>query len=307
MAMIQSKSKTKASKKSRRETIEGWLFILPLLIGVMIFTYGAMGYSLYISLTKWDLLTPPVFVGLSNYAKIFTDATFKKSLLNTLYFVVTMVPLGIILALALAILLNRKVKGLGFFRSAFYLPSITSTIAVGMVWLWIFNPDIGVVNSILRTIGIANPPAWLESTVWAKPALVVMRLWQIGGYYMIMYLAGLQSIPNELYEAADLDGCSGWGKIWYITVPMLNNTTFFVTTLLTIESFNIFEAIYVMTKGQPGGSTNTLMYYIYTRAFQSSPPKMGYAAAMGWVLFVILFVVTLAQFLARKKNGEIAE
>ncbi len=288
-----------------REAIEGWLFILPLLIGVCVFTYGAIIYSFYISLTRWDLLTPPKFTGFTNYAYILKDADFAQSFSNTLFFVVTMVPLGIALSMALAILLNRKIKGLSFFRSSFYLPSITSTIAVGMVWLWIFNPDIGVINSILHTIGIVNPPRWLESTLWAKPALLIMRLWQIGGYYMIMYLAGLQSIPNELYEAAELDGASSWGKIWYITVPLLSNTTFFVTTLLTIESFNIFEAIYVMTKGNPGGATNTLLYYIYTRAFQSSPPKMGYAAAMAWVLFLILFLVTLAQFLLRKKRGEI--
>jgi len=295
---------SKMSKMARREALEGWLFILPLLIGIGIFTYGALIYSFKISLTRWDLLTPPVFIGFNNYAYIFKDKNFIESFLNTLFFVVTMVPLGIALALALAILLNRPLKGLGFFRSAYYLPSITSTIAVGMVWLWIFNPDIGVLNSLLHLIGIANPPRWLESTLWAKPALLILRLWQISGYYMIMYQAGLQLIPNELYEAAQLDGASGWHRLIHITVPLLSNTTFFVTTLLTIESFNIFEAIYVMTRGGPGGSTNTLLYYIYNRAFQASPPKMGYASAMAWVLFVILFLVTLLQFSMRKKQGE---
>jgi len=295
----------RASKLARREALTGWLFILPLLAGVTIFTYAAVAYSAGISLTRWDLLTPPRFVGLENYANILQDTDFRDCFLNTLFFVVTMVPLGIVCSMGLAIALNRRLRGLSFYRSAFYLPSITSTVAVGMVWLWIFNPDQGVLNAFLRLVGMANPPRWLESVLWAKPALVILRLWQASGYYMLMYLAGLQGIPTELYEAAELDGASGWGKIRHITVPLLSNTTFFVSTLLIIEAFNIFEAIYVMTKGSPGGSTNTLLYYIYTRAFQSSPPKMGYAAAMAWVLFLILFVVTLLQFGARRKQEEV--
>ncbi|MFH1926588.1 MAG: sugar ABC transporter permease [Chloroflexota bacterium] len=292
----------RTSRLARREALSGWLFVLPLLVGISVFTYGALVYSLKISLTRWDLLTPAEFVGLKNFLNIFKDQEFKNCFLNTLFFVVTLVPSGIVCSMALAIILNRKLKGLSFFRSSFYLPSITSTIAVGMVWLWIFNPDQGVINSLLRAIGVAHPPRWLESTTWAKPALTILRLWQVSGYYMLMYLASLQSIPEELYEAAELDGATTWGKIRYITVPLLSNTTFFVSTLLTIEAFNIFEAIYVMTEGGPGGSTNTLLYYIYTRAFQSSPPRMGYAAAMAWVLFLILFVITLVQFVIRRKK-----
>lgn len=293
------------SKLARREALAGWLFILPLLIGISIFTYAAVLYSAQISLTRWDLLTPPKFVGLENYANILTDQDFRDCFLNTLFFVAAMVPLGIVCSMGMAIALNRPLRGLAFFRSAFYLPTVTSTIAVAMVWLWILNPDQGVLNSLLRMLGVANPPRWLESVLWAKPALVILRLWQASGYYMLMYLAGLQGIPAELYEAAELDGASTWGKVRHITVPLLSNTTFFVSTLLTIEAFNIFEAIYVMTKGGPGGSTNTLLYYIYTRAFKSSPPRMGYAAAMAWVLFLILFVVTLLQFSTRRKREEV--
>jgi ABC-type sugar transport system permease subunit len=289
----------------QQEAISGWLFLLPLLSGIAIFTYGALIYSFYISLTSWDLLTPAVFVGLKNYLRIFTDETFLASFGNTLFFVVTLVPLGIVIAMALAILLNRKLKGMSFYRAAIYLPSITPTIAVAMVWLWIFNPDQGVINSLLHLVGIADPPRWLESVVWAKPALLIMRLWQVAGYYMLMYLSGLQAIPGELYEAADLDGATGWQKIRFITIPLLANTTFFASTLLIIESFNIFESIYVMTSGSPGGSTNTLMYYIYTKAFKNSIPQMGYSSAMGWVLFIILFVITLLQFRARSKNENV--
>ncbi len=285
---------------SRQEAITGWLFILPALIGLSIFVYGAMVYSLGISFTDWDLLTPAKWVGIENYRTVFRDRMFYQCLNNTLFFVITMVPFGIIFSMAMAIALNKKFKGVSFFRATFYMPSITSTIAIGMVWLWIFNPDQGVLNSILRGIGIQNPPRWLESVTWAKPALSIMRLWQISGYYMIMYLSGLQSIPNELYEAAEMDGANSWQKTRYITIPGLANTTFFVAIMLIIESFNIFEAIYVMTEGSPGGSTNTLLYYIYTEAFQSY--RMGYASSLAWVLFVILFVSTLIQFIARRNQ-----
>lgn len=283
-----------------QEALTGWLFILPTVLGLLIFIYGAMIYSLGISFTNWDLLTPAKWVGLSNYSKIFKDPTFLQCLYNTIVFVVLMVPFGILLSMAMAIALNRQIKGISFFRAAFYMPSITSTIAIGMVWIWIFNPDQGVINSILRGIGVTNPPRWLESVVWAKPALTIMRLWQASGYYMLMYLAGLQSIPTELYEAADIDGAGFWQKTRYITVPMLSNTTFFVMIMLIIESFNIFEAIYIMTAGSPGGSTNTLLYYIYTEAFQSY--RMGYAASLAWVLFMILFVLTMLQFAFRRKS-----
>ena len=295
----------KMSRMARDEMRTGWLFILPLLIGVSIFTYGAVIYSFQISLTQWDLLSPANFVGSANYERIFRDSKFQESLFNTLFFVVTLVPSGIVAAMAMAIVLNQKLRALGFFRAAFYLPSITSTVAVGMVWLWIFNPDQGVLNSLLHLLGVADPPRWLESTIWAKPALLILRLWQVSGYYMLMYLAGLQAIPDELYEAAELDGASAWNKVRYITVPLLSNTTFFASTLLIIESFKVFESIYVMTRGGPGNTTATLLYYIYTRGFQSAPAQMGYAAAMAWVLFAILFVVTLVQFGMRRRTEDV--
>lgn len=294
------------TKLQKNEAKTAWMFILPLVIGVAIFSYGALFYSFGISLTRWELLTPPEFVGFKNYINLFSDKNLRQSFINTLFFVVTMVPLGTLFALFTAILLNREIKGKSFFRSAFYLPAITSTIAVSMVWLWILNPGLGVINTILRAIGIADPPRWLESIVWAKPALLIIRLWQVTGYYMLMYLAGLQNIPNELYEAGEIDGASSFQKIKFITIPLLSNTTFLVTTLLTIESFNIFESIYVITLGGPGGSTNTLMYYIYTRAFQSAPPRMGYASAIAWVLFVILMIITITQYAINKKNEQIS-
>jgi ABC-type sugar transport system permease subunit len=284
-----------------REGVAGWLFILPVVIGVAVFTYAALIYSFYLSLTEWDLLRPPRWTGLSNYKTLLTrDEEFYMALKNTLFFVVTLVPAGIVCAMSLAIMLNRKIRGLGFFRAAYYMPHITSTIAIGMVWLWIFNPDLGVINTVLRGLGITEPPLWLSSVFWAKPALLLMRIWQVTGYYMILYIAGLQTIPDELYEAASMDGANPWQKARFITIPLLANTTFFVTIMLTIESFNIFEAVFAMTEGGPGGSTNTLLYYIYTEAFKSY--RMGYAASISWVLFVIIFGLTLIQFTIRRRR-----
>lgn len=284
-----------------REGVAGWLFILPVVIGVSVFTYAALVYSFYLSLTEWDLLRPPRWTGLSNYVTLLTrDEEFFKALKNTLFFVVTLVPAGIVAAMSLAILMNRKIKGIGFFRGAFYMPHITSTIAIGMVWVWIFNPDVGLINTVLKFVGVSDPPEWLSSVHWSKPALLLMRIWQVTGYYMILYIAGLQTIPDELYEAASIDGATPWQKARYITIPLLANTTFFVTIMLTIESFNIFEAVFAMTEGGPGGSTNTLLYYIYTEAFKSY--RMGYAASISWVLFVIIFCLTLAQFSLRRRR-----
>ena len=284
-----------------KEYVAGWLFIAPMLIGVGIFTYAALVVSLGISFTDWDLLTPARFNGVENYRTIFTrDDRFVRAILNTLFFVVTLVPLGIISSMFLAILVNRKIKGLSFFRAAFYLPHITSTIAIAAVWMWIFNPDLGLINSVLRSFGVDNPPHWLESTLWAKPALLIVRVWQVSGYYMILFLAGLQTISDELYEAASIDGATAWQKTKSITIPLLSNTTFFAIIMLTIESFNIFESVYAITEGGPGGSTNTLLYYIYTEGFQSY--RMGYASAVAWVLFLILFLLTLVQFALRRRN-----
>lgn len=288
---------------AQREAITGWIFILPILIGFSVFTVFSILYSMYISLTKWDLLTPQVFVGFDNYFSVFKDERFWQVLYNTLYFVIGLVPSVLVLSLLFALGINQRVNKLtNFFKVAFFAPSITSTIAIGMIWLWIFNPTNGLINTILYSIGVSNAPLWLESTVWAKPALIIMRVWQMSGYYMIMFLAGLQTIPQTLYEAAEVDGAKTWKKFKHITLPMLSNTTFFITIMLIIEAFNIFEAVFVMTEGRPAGTTNTLLYYIYYNGFQAY--KMGYASALAWVLFAMLFILTLIQFKLRNKKEE---
>lgn len=279
----------------RKNTIDAWLFLLPNFIGFLVFTVFAIGFSLWISMHRWDLFSSPTFIGLGNFVRLLTDdRDFKRALLNTLYFAVGIVPLGTAASLCLALLVNRGLKGMTFFRTVMYLPSVSSTIAVGIVWIWLLDPQFGVVNYALRSIGLASPPNWLGSVLWAKPALILMHIWQYAGYYMIIFLAGLQGVPEQLYEAAVLDGASSWQKFWRITLPLLSPTTFFVIVMKMIGVFNIFEQPFIMTGGGPSGSTETIVYYIYSNAFEWF--NMGYASAVAWVLFILVFGVTLIQF-----------
>ncbi len=287
----------------QREALTGWLFVSPALIGFGIFTFGAILYSLYLSFTDYDMFGTPEWVGLKNYIKAFTnDEYFYQYFGNTFYFAIVLVPVVLVISLFLAILINKKVGKLTkAYRVALFLPSITSTVAVSMVWLWIFNPDMGILNNFLTAIGFHNPPMWLSDPEWSKPALIIMRVWQMSGYYMLLFLAGLQTIPETLYEAAEVDGASSWQRFTRITVPMLSNTTFVVVILLIIESFNMFESIFVMTEGGPLGSTSTIMYYIYEQGFMSY--NMGYASALAWIFFALILVFTLIQFRFRREQG----
>ena len=287
----------------QREALTGWLFVSPALIGFGIFTFGAILYSLYLSFTDYNLLGSPEWLGLENYIRAFTnDQYFYQYFGNTFYFALVLVPVVLVISLFLAILINKKVGKIAkAYRVALFLPSITSTVAVSMVWLWIFNPDMGIMNNFLTAIGFHNPPMWLSDPEWSKPALIIMRVWQMSGYYMLLFLAGLQTIPETLYEAAEVDGASSWQKFRRITVPMLSITTFVVVILLVIESFNMFESIFVMTEGGPLGSTSTIMYYIYEQGFMSY--NMGYASALAWIFFALILVFTLIQFRFRREQG----
>ena len=287
----------------QREALTGWLFVSPALIGFGIFTFGAILYSLYLSFTDYDMFGTPEWVGLENYIKAFTnDEYFYQYFGNTFYFAIALVPVVLVISLFLAILINKKVGKLTkAYRVALFLPSITSTVAVSMVWLWIFNPDMGILNNFLTAIGFHTPPRGLSAPEWRTPALIMMRVWQMSGYYMLLFLAGLQTIPETLYEAAEVDGASSWQRFTRITVPMLSNTTFVVVILLIIESFNMFESIFVMTEGGPLGSTSTIMYYIYEQGFMSY--NMGYASALAWIFFALILVFTLIQFRFRREQG----
>jgi multiple sugar transport system permease protein len=290
----------KKSSFPRRDILTGYLFLSPWLLGLIFFTAGPVLLSFYMSFTSWTLLTPPRWVGLDNYSRLFAhDPLFYQSLYNTVYYVVLSVPLSMVAALALALLVNKKIQGVEVFRTIFYLPSVTNMVAVSVLWLWIFNPEFGLLNSVLRVFGI-DGPLWLQSETWSKPSLILMGLWSVGGG-MIIYLAGLQGIPHHLYEAAELDGASAWGKFKSITLPMLTPAVFFNLVMNIIGSFQVFTQAYVMTSskipGSEGGPANSTLFYVlylYKKAFQQF--KMGDAAAMAWILFLVIFSLTVIQF-----------
>jgi multiple sugar transport system permease protein len=288
-----------------RENALGYLFISPWLVGFVLLTAGPMVASLYLSSTSWTMLTPPVSVGFANYHAILSDdPLFLESLGNTLYYVIFSVPLGLLVALGLALLLDQKLKGTTFFRTAFFLPSITNMVAVAMLWLWIFNPEYGLLNALLGMVGIEGP-LWLQSESWAKPSLILMSLWGIGGTMMV-FLAALQGIPHELYEAAELDGAGAVGKFLHVTLPMISPAMLFNLVVGIIGSFQVFTQAFVMTgtaqpgtEGGPNNATLFVVLYLFKKAFQEF--RMGYASALAWVLFFIILTATIVQMRMAKR------
>lgn len=291
---------TSKQKRKLRNNLVGYSFILPNLIGYAIFIFLPVCFSLILSVMKWDgSKNPMVFVGLENFKRLASDSTFRISFVNTIKYAVFTVPITIVASLLLAVLLNKKIKGIAVFRTSFFFPYIASLVAVGAVWNMLFQPEYGPINNVLRAIGIANPPRWVVSTKWAMMAVIIVSIWKFMGYYMIVYLAALQGISPALYEAASIDGANGWRKLRHITIPLLTPTTFFVMMMLTIQCFKVFDLIYVMTGGGPGRSTNVLVNFIYNSAFVKF--EFGYASASAMVLFAIVLVITLIQFRGEKK------
>lgn len=279
---------------ARRESLTAYGFLMPNLVGFLAFTLLPVVAALLISLTEWDLLRPPVWAGFDNYVRLWSDPLFHKVLLNTVIYVLGTVPVQMALALLVALALNQRIPGQLFFRTAYFMPVVASTVAVALVWRWIYHADFGLLNSFLYAIGVNDPPNWLSSTGWALPAMIIMSIWQQVGFSMVLFLAGLQGVPQTLYEAATIDGAGPWARFRFITVPMLSSTTFFVLVIGIINSFQVFDQALVMTNGGPANATNTIVFNIYRYGFQFF--QMGYAAAMAWVLFAIIFIVTLAQF-----------
>jgi ABC-type sugar transport system permease subunit len=276
-------------------TMVAYYFLLPAIIGFAIFTAVPLVTSLVISLYEWNTLSSPKFVGFGNFIKIFTqDQIFWIALENTFWYAVGVVPFSIALGLAAALLLNQKIVGIALWRTVYFLPVMTSTVAISLVWKWLYNPDVGLINVLLRGIGIQEPPTWLTSTTWALPSIIIVAIWKTIGYNMVIFLAGLQNVPKELYEAAEIDGSSKWNMFWEITLPLLQPTTFFITVISIIHSFQVFGYALIMTEGGPGVSTNTLVLYIYQQGFKYF--NMGYASAIAWVLFIILLMVTMIQY-----------
>jgi multiple sugar transport system permease protein len=281
------------SPRARREAREGYLGILPWVIGFVLFTAGPLVISFFLSFTQWDIVRPPQWVGLANYIRMFTeDQLFRTSIGVTFSYVLMSVPLQLVVGLALALLLNAKVRGMNIFRTVFYLPAVLSGVAVSLMWIWILHPDLGVVNGLLGIVGVQGP-GWFWDARWALPSVVLMKLWAVGEGAVI-YLAGLQNIPPHLYEAASIDGASRWRQFWSITLPLLTPTLFFQLIIIMIDAFRVFTEAYVITKGGPLNATYFYMLYLYEEAFQNF--NMGYASALGWVLTIITATASFVLF-----------
>lgn len=276
----------------------GWLFIMPWLIGFLLFTVFPFIASLYLSFCSYDVLSAPRWIGLANYRDLLlNDPLFYKALYNTLCYAVFSIPLGVAAGIGLALLLDMNLRGISIYRTIFFLPSIVPVVAASMLWLWILNPQIGLVNGLLAHIGIKGP-AWLGSASWSKTSLIVMSIWGVGGA-MIIYLAGLKDIPLHLYEAALVDGANTWQRVRHITLPMLTPVIFFNVVMSVIGSFQYFTQAYVMTGGGPEDSTLFYALCLFNRAF--SYLNMGYASAMAWILLVIVFAATLLIFRTHRR------
>jgi len=275
---------------SRREALHFYLFISPWMIGFLVFTAGPILASLYLSFTDYAIVGAPVWKGLANYRKAFTeDPLFWKSLANTGYYVGVGVPLRIVFAFLLAALLNTDIKGRLFYRVTYYMPSIIPGVAASVLWLVLLNPRLGLINLLLNLMGFPSIN-WLGNPLYSKPALILMSLWGVGGS-MVIYLAGFQSIPDVLYEAAQIDGAGAWAKFWHVTIPLMTPTLLFNLIMQIINSFQVFASAFIMTGGGPLNSTLFYMLHLYNNAFSFF--KMGYASALAWVLFVIILLLTL--------------
>jgi multiple sugar transport system permease protein len=292
--MAENVKKNKMSA-SAQEAFWGYVFLSPWIFGILFFVGGPIIVSLGLAFCSWDLIQPAKFVGFDNFVKMFTtDARFWRSLGNTFYYTLFAVPAGIVGSILVALLMNQKWKSVRLLRTIYYLPSVTAGVASSIIWMWLLNPDFGLINYGLSMIGIKGP-LWMADENWSKPALVIMSLWGVGGS-MIIYLAGLQGIPRQLYEAAEIDGAGMFHKFWYVTLPMLTPVIFFNLIMSIVWSFQVFTQVYVMTGGQggPADSTLVLVLYIYQHAFKFH--NMGYASALAWVLFIIIMFFTMIQF-----------
>ncbi|MDY8045815.1 sugar ABC transporter permease [Paenibacillus polymyxa] len=282
----------------RMERNWGLLFALPAILGLMIFTIGPIAASFVFSLTDWTIGGQMTFIGLDNYRTILTeDATFSQSMFVTTYYALGSVPLGLAAAFTIALLLNQKVKGLSVFRTIYYLPTIVPSIANTMLWLWMFNPDFGLLNSLLEGVGLPGSK-WIYDENTAIPSLIMMSTWGIGNT-VIIFLAGLQSVPTHLYEAAEVDGGNRWHKFFHITIPSMTPTIFFNLVMSLISTFQAFNQAYVMTNGGPNNSTLFYVFYLWRTAFTET--KIGYASALAWILFFVIMVLTFLIFSTSKK------
>jgi multiple sugar transport system permease protein len=296
---IANKARSDAWRRGLRQWWAALPWLLPTLVGLVLFTAGATIAALMLSFTRWDMLNPPKWIGLRNYVYFLTDhPLFWRVLGNTFYYTALAVPLGVAIPFLVAVAMNQKLRGITVFRTVYFLPVISSMVAVSVIWFWIYNRDYGLLNSLLSLVGLPRQ-GWLTSEKWAMPALVVITLWKDLGIDMMILLAGLQDVPEALYDAAKIDGAGRWTCFRHVTLPLMTPSIFLVTILTAIGAFQVFEQTYVLTQGGPHYATLTLGYYIYQQAFQLF--RMGAAAALAYVLFAVVLVATLAQFRIQRR------
>jgi multiple sugar transport system permease protein len=285
----------------RRQALAGYLFVLPALFILFVFTLVPVLYALYLSFTNYDVFTRMDWVGLQNYQDVFEDDLFWRALQNTVVYTALSIPISMALGLGLALLLNVRLRGLGVYRTAFYVPVVTSMVAISMIWIQLFDPLYGVVSNALELVGVRGVD-WLGDPNLAMPSVIAVSVWKTIGWNMLIYLAGLQGIPDSLKEAAAIDGAGRWQTFWRIVLPLLKPTTFFIFVTSVIGAFQVFDIVYVMTGGGPANATLTLVEYIYNNAFKAL--DMGFAAAASFVLFAIIMAVTLVSM--RSVRGEVS-
>jgi multiple sugar transport system permease protein/alpha-1,4-digalacturonate transport system permease protein len=283
-----------------RNALVGWTFILPNFLGFAVLTLGPVLALFYFSLTNWNIFGNAEWVGLDNFAKLVGDKSFHTALGNTFYYAALHIPLTIVVSLCLALLLNQKLRGAAFFRTVAFFPYITSIVAVAVVWNMLFSPEFGPINQFLGLFVQGDLPGWTVSKDWVMPAVIIVGTWKDMGYYMLLFLAGLQTVPGELHEAARIDGANAWQRFWNVTLPCLRPTMFFVTVMVTIQSFKVFDLILVMTDGGPGQASLVLSQYIWQKGFEQF--QLGYASSVAVVLFLICISVTVVQFLYNKRK-----
>lgn len=281
-----------------REAVWGYALIAPVMLGFAVFFLIALAASLYLSFTKWDMLTSPVPVGLANYRAVLHDHEFRTALLNTVAITVPHIVLRLICAMALAIALDSNIRFRAFYRILFFLPVLTMPVAIGTIWKWLYDPAFGPINGFLRRIGVTGPE-WLSNPRWAIVAVVIVLLWSGVGYDMVIYLAGLQAIPRDYYEAASLDGAGSWQRFRDITLPLLTPTIFFLSVIGVIYSLQVFDLVYVMTRIDQTNKLPTVVYYIYDEGFRNF--RMGYAITVAWVLLAMILVFTIIQFRLQRR------
>ncbi len=276
-----------------------WLFVTPMVLGLAFFSAGPILATLGISFTSWDLLRPPELVGLENYLKLVDDKRFLMALRNTTFYTLVSVPLGMALSLGLALALNQAIRGISWIRTMYFLPLVTSAIAVGLVWAWIYSPTSGLLNQLLITLGLP-PQKWISDPFWAMPSIIAMSIWQGLPANTIIFLAGLQAIPGDYYDAASVDGAGRPGRFRHVTLPLLTPSLFFTGILSLIGAFQVFDQVFVLSRpGKPTDATITMVYFIYENGFRNF--KMGYASAASWVLFLIVAVLMLGYFRSQRR------